>query len=315
VTQHALLASSRRSLSHPDVVESPSGPTVDDTDRSGRRILESDRSRRSALDHGTIGLHDVATNNSMTTTDHIEALPAATAGPPMGFVRELHVTPKNARQIISELHSMPEPEAEIGVTGVSQPGDAAESEDVLEPQAVIDARGVTQPPNISELITSPGPPTSEENVPQTTNPTQPLPLDASEKAPRPIATSNSSSHPNDALDIELELYIDGKANMNLAEPDAWLMLTDMTNRDELFRLAKDLLEALGHLDVGDEIVAVIFKRPDGEVIPGTSKTSIPITRVGQQDMWKRLVSNMSGAGTWKGELRGYVRVQKAVRGE
>jgi hypothetical protein len=130
-----------------------------------------------------------------------------------------------------------------------------------------------------------------------------------------IAASDSSSHPKDALDIELELYIDGKANMNLAEPDAWLMLTDMTNRDELFRLAKDLLEALGHLDAGDEIVAVIFKRPDGEVIPGTSMTSTPVTRLGQQDMWKRLVKNMSGAGTWKGELRGYVRVQKTVHGE
>jgi hypothetical protein len=144
-------------------------------------------------------------NNLMTTTDHTETLPATIAGPPMGFVRELHVTPKNARQIISELHSMPEPEAEIDVTETARPGDVAESQDVLEPQTVIDARSVTQPPIISELITSPGPQISEESVLQTTNPTQPLPLDASEKAPRPIAMSNSSSHPNDALDIELEL--------------------------------------------------------------------------------------------------------------
>jgi hypothetical protein len=100
--------------------------------------------------------------------------------------------------------------------------------------------------------------------------------------------------------------------MNFAEPDAWLMLTDMTNRDELFRLAKDLLEALSHLDAGDDVVAIIFKRSDGEVIPGTSETSIPITRIGHQDMWKRLVRIMSEAGTWKGKLRGYVRVQKKV---
>jgi hypothetical protein len=80
--------------------------------------------------------------------------------------------------------------------------------------------------------------------------------------------------------------------------------------NKLFRLANNLLGALSHLGAGDGIVAIIFKRPDGEIIPGTSKTSISITRVGQQDMWKRLVKNMPGAGTWKGELRGYVRVQK-----
>jgi hypothetical protein len=315
LTQNAPLSSRQPRLSYPGVIESPSGPAVENTDLSGRRSLRPDRSRRTALDYGPIGLHEAATNTLMTMIDHTEALPATTAGPPAGFVKELHITPTNARQIISELHSTTEPEAATDLTKDAQPEGVAETRDILEPQTMIDSRDLTQSSTVPEPLNSLKSRIPEHIAPQETNTTQPLVVDASETVSRPIAASDSSSHPNDALDIELELYIDGKANMNLAEPDAWLMLTDMTNRDELFRLAKDLLEALSHLDAGDEIVAIIFKRPDGEAIPGTSKTSIPITRVGQQDMWKRLVKNMSGAGTWKGELRGYVRVQKAVHGE
>jgi hypothetical protein len=269
----------------------------------------------------------------MTMIDDTEALPATTAGPPAGFVKEIHVTPTNARQIISELHSTTEPEAETDKGGIAQPEGIAQTRDVLVPQPVVSAGSATPPPTFPEPETSPelrvpegngvqSTVTSIRNAANTTDSpilaaavpeTITAPNSNTETVSRPLATSDSSSNPNDALDIELELYIDGKANMNLAEPDAWLMLTDMTNRDELFRLANDLLEALSHLDAGDEIFAIIFKRPDGEVIPGTTKTSIPITRVGQQDMWKRLVKNMSGAGTWKGELRGYVRVQKEVQ--
>jgi hypothetical protein len=268
----------------------------------------------------------------MTTTDHKEVSPATVAGPPAGFVRELHITPKNARQIISELHSTTETEAETDITRNAQPEGVAQTRDVLEPQSVVNAGSFTQPSTLPETETSPEVRIPGENggqsaVTSTRNAannidcpilaaavseTATAPNSNSETVSKPIAALDSSSHPDDALDIELGLYIDGKANINLTEPDAWLMLTDMTNRDELFRLPKDLLEALGHLDASDEIVAIIFKRSDGEVIPGTSKTSIPITRVGRQDMWKRLVSNMSGAGTWKGELRGYVRVQREV---
>jgi hypothetical protein len=334
-TQNTPLLSRQPRLSYPDVVESPSGPAVENTDLSGRRSLGPDRSRRTALDYGPIGLHEAATNTLMTMIDHTEAMPTTAACPPAGFVKELHVTPTNARQIISELHSTTEPDAETDITGITQPEGAAQTRDDLGPQPVVSAERTIQPPTFPEPETFPEMQIPEENGVQsdvtstrnaantTDSPISAAAVPETTTAPdsntgtvsKLIATSDPSSNPNDALDIELELYIDGKANMNLAEPDAWLMLTDMTNRDELFRLAKDLLEALSHLDAGDEIVAIIFKRLDGEVIPGTTKTSIPITRVGQQDMWRRLVKNMSGAGTWKGELRGYVRVQKAVHGE
>lgn len=115
--------------------------------------------------------------------------------------------------------------------------------------------------------------------------------------------------------IEIELYIDGKADLNLAEPDAWLMLTDMSDREQLFKLTKDALQTPGCLSSGDDVVAIIFRRADGTAIPGTGKTSFSITRVGQRDEWKRLEKNISEAGTWEGQLRGYVRVQSTGRSE
>jgi hypothetical protein len=148
-------------------------------------------------------------------------------------------------------------------------------------------------------------------VPETGS-TATAPNSNSEIVPRSTAPLDSSSHSNGALDIELDLWVDGKIDLNLAEPDAWLELTELTSREELFRLGKVYLQESGHLEADDEIVAIIFKCADGGFIPGTRKTSVPIARVGIRDMWKRLLEKMSAAGIWKGEMRGYVRVQKAV---
>jgi hypothetical protein len=154
-------------------------------------------------------------------------------------------------------------------------------------------------------------PILEPAVPETSS-TATAPNSNNEMMPGSTAPLDSSSHSNGALDIDLDLWVDGKTDLNLAEPDAWLTLTELTSRKELFELAKVYLQESGHLEADDEIVNIIFKRADGGLFPGIRKSSVPIARVGILDMWKRLLEKMSELGTWRGEMRGYVRVQKAI---
>lgn len=115
-----------------------------------------------------------------------------------------------------------------------------------------------------------------------------------------------------STNIEIYLYIDGKANPDPAESDSWLMLTDMTDRDKLFSMTMDDLQVSSHLDADDEIVAIRFEHADG-IIPGTDKKVVWIKRFGQQDMWKYLLRDMSEAKSWndsRSGLRGYVKVRK-----
>ena len=108
--------------------------------------------------------------------------------------------------------------------------------------------------------------------------------------------------------VFFRLYLDEEADP--LEPQCCVKLTGLTTRDDLFTMMHDDLE--DDLDTGDQIVAVKVKRADGEVFRGPNVRTMPIKRVGQQDMWKELIGTLVEHGAGEEGLRGYIKVKKCV---
>jgi hypothetical protein len=108
--------------------------------------------------------------------------------------------------------------------------------------------------------------------------------------------------------VFFKLYLDEEADP--LEPQCCVKLTGLTTRDELFTMMHDDLQ--DDLDDGDQIVAVKVKRADGEVFRGPNVRTMPIKRVGRQDMWRELINTLLEHGAGEEGLRGYVKVKKFV---
>ncbi|KAM0703497.1 hypothetical protein Q7P35_009436 [Cladosporium inversicolor] len=122
-------------------------------------------------------------------------------------------------------------------------------------------------------------------------------------------TTPSSDEDGNALrGVFFRLYLDEEADT--LEPQCCVTLTGLTTRDELFTMMQDDLQ--DDLDTGDQIMAVKVKRADGEIFRGPNVRTMPIKRVGKQDMWSELVNTLLEYGAGEEGLRGYVKVKKYV---
>jgi hypothetical protein len=214
--------------------------------------------------------------------------------------------------------TLPESPAEIGLDSVVRPDSPidlpdfrvhSETQKVSRSQASLIPFTKTDTTAASELSPNiPGLPVHEENESRNKCPSCPtastqhetitsnsLTLPGPHLPTVPTATSGSpdTTKSTDAsTNIELELYLGDKADPNPAESEGWLMLTDMTDREKLFAMTKDDLQASGYLDADDVITAFRFEHADG-LIPGTGKSSRWIKSSGGPDMWKLTLKKMT----------------------
>lgn len=124
------------------------------------------------------------------------------------------------------------------------------------------------------------------------------------EASAPPIDNNSNS----LRSVFFKLYLDEEADP--LEPQCCVKLTGLTSRDELFIMMHDDLQ--DDLDTGDQIAAVKVKRADGEVFRGPNVRTMPIKRVGRQDMWRELTDTLLEHGVGEEGLRGYVKVKKCI---
>jgi hypothetical protein len=108
--------------------------------------------------------------------------------------------------------------------------------------------------------------------------------------------------------VFFRLYLDEEADP--LESQCCVKLTGLTTRDELFTMMQDDLQ--DDLDDGDRIVAVKIKRADGEIFRSPNVRTMPIKRVGQQDMWRELMNTLLEHGAGEQGLMGYIKVKKFV---
>jgi hypothetical protein len=113
---------------------------------------------------------------------------------------------------------------------------------------------------------------------------------------------------NSLKSVFFKLYLDEEADP--LEPQCCVKPTDLTTRDELFTMMHDDLQ--DDLDDGGQIVAVKVKRANGEIFRGPNLRTMPIKRVGQQDMWRELINTLLEHGAGEEGLRGYVKVKKYI---
>lgn len=122
------------------------------------------------------------------------------------------------------------------------------------------------------------------------------------------ATPPTDKNRNSLGSVFFRLYLDEEADP--LEPQCCVKLTGLTTRDELFTMMHDDLQ--NDLDTGDQIVSVKVKRADGEVFRGPNVRTMPIKRVGQQDMWRELINTLLEHGAGEEGLRGYIKVKKTI---
>jgi hypothetical protein len=122
------------------------------------------------------------------------------------------------------------------------------------------------------------------------------------------ATSSTDKHTNCLRSVFFRLYLEEGADP--LEPQCCVKLSGLTTRDELFAMMHEDLQ--DDLDAGDQIVVVKVKRADGEVFRGPNVRTMPIKKVGQQDMWEELINTLVKHGAGEEGLMGYVKVKKSV---
>jgi hypothetical protein len=123
-----------------------------------------------------------------------------------------------------------------------------------------------------------------------------------------ITTPPAGKNSNTLKSMFFRLYLD--EDTDPLEPQSCVKLTGLTTRDELFKMMDEDFE--DDLGTGEKIVAVRVKRADGKIFLGPNVLTMPIKRVGQQDMWRELISTLLEHGAGEEGLRGYVKVKKRV---
>ncbi|GAB7323903.1 hypothetical protein MBLNU13_g07331t1 [Cladosporium sp. NU13] len=206
-------------------------------------------------------------------------------------------------------HSTPVPSSMMNVTSSTQREVSSDSHNFQAlPSAVVYATA-SQP----RLVLR-GSALSETEMCQATTPTRLIDDASNEPGLQDTVnqlnttTSPADKNINTLKGIFFRLYLD--EDTDPLEPQCCVKLTGLTTRDELFKMMDEDLE--DDLDTGDKIVAVRVKRADGKIFPGPNVLTMPIKRVGQQDMWRELIGTLLEHGAGEEGLRGYVKVKKSI---